>query len=198
MLTVHTFCFNAFQENTYVVFNNEKEAIIIDPGCYLKHEEAQLANFISENNLAFFSNSSSENPLFKNVEKQIKTCQNKIDKAPSFNLKDSQLFNYTIAKTSLQAIAKQLSMPYQDSTPNNADWANVQGAGRALKAGQQLQMASDSTMPDISGMKLKDALWLCEKQKRPKKVGLCMVLPAADTLPSLLRLWLFAWLPKNF
>jgi hypothetical protein len=25
-----------------------------------------------------------------------------------------------------------------------------------------------------------------------------MVLPAADTLPSLLRLWLFAWLPKNF
>ena len=25
-------------------------------------------------------------------------------------------------------------------------------------------MTSDSTMPDISGMKLKDALWLCEKK----------------------------------
>jgi cell division protein FtsI (penicillin-binding protein 3) len=64
----------------------------------------------------------------------------------------------------LQAIAKQLTLTYEDSTPNNADWAKVQGAGRALKAGQQLQMISDSTMPDISGMKLKDALWLCEKK----------------------------------
>ena len=51
MLTIHTFCFNAFQENTFVLFNSEKEAIIVDPGCYLKHEQAQLANFISVNNL---------------------------------------------------------------------------------------------------------------------------------------------------
>jgi hypothetical protein len=42
----------------------------------LKSELTQL-----ENNLEFFSNSSSENPLFKNVEKQIKSCQNKISKA---------------------------------------------------------------------------------------------------------------------
>ena len=32
-----------------------------------------------ENNLEFFSNSSVENPLFKNVEKQISSCQSKID-----------------------------------------------------------------------------------------------------------------------
>ena len=57
-----------------------------------------------------------------------------------------------------------MSLPYQDSTPNNAQWTKVQGNGRVVKAGQSLQMASDSTMPDISGMKLKDALWLCEKK----------------------------------
>ena len=51
MLTIQSFCFNAFQENTFVLFNAEKEAIIIDPGCYLKHEEAQLANFIADNHL---------------------------------------------------------------------------------------------------------------------------------------------------
>ncbi|MDA9628468.1 DUF349 domain-containing protein [Flavobacteriaceae bacterium] len=34
-----------------------------------------------ENNLEFFSNSSVENPLFKNVEKQISLCQSKIDNA---------------------------------------------------------------------------------------------------------------------
>ena len=38
----------------------------------LKAELTQL-----ENNLEFFSNSSSENPLFKNVEKQINSCQKK-------------------------------------------------------------------------------------------------------------------------
>jgi cell division protein FtsI (penicillin-binding protein 3) len=113
-----------------------------------------------------FYGASVAGPVFKEIADRLYVTyiQNKMDKAPSFNLKDSQLFNYTIAKTSLDAIAKQLSMPYQDSTPSNADWTKVQGSGRALKAGQQLQMASDSTMPDISGMKLKDALWLCEKK----------------------------------
>ena len=113
-----------------------------------------------------FYGASVAGPVFKEIADRLYVTyiQNKIDKAPSFNLKDSQLFNYTIAKTSLKAIAKQLSMPYQDSTPINADWANVQGAGRTLKAGQELQMASDSTMPNIKGMKLKDALWLCEKK----------------------------------
>ena len=51
MLTIHSFCFNAFQENTYVLFNEQKEAIIVDPGCYLKHERETLSNFINEKGL---------------------------------------------------------------------------------------------------------------------------------------------------
>jgi hypothetical protein len=54
----------------------------------LKAELTQL-----ENNLAFFSNSSSENPLFKNVEKQIKSCQNKIDKATEDHIRLKQIRN---------------------------------------------------------------------------------------------------------
>ena len=113
-----------------------------------------------------FYGASVAGPVFKEIADRLYVTyiQNKMDKAPNFNLKDSQFFNYTIAKTSLKAIAKQLSLPYQDSTPNNAQWTKVQGNGRVVKAGQSLQMASDSTMPDISGMKLKDALWLCEKK----------------------------------
>ena len=47
--------------------------------------KSQLSNLKSEltqleNNLEFFSNSSTENPLFKNVEKQIKSCEKKIEK----------------------------------------------------------------------------------------------------------------------
>ena len=51
MLQIQSFCFNAFQENTYVIYNENKNAIIIDPGCYLKNEQNVLAEFISEKGL---------------------------------------------------------------------------------------------------------------------------------------------------
>lgn len=51
-LQVSVFQFNAFQENTYVVSNDEGEAIIFDPGCYSKEEENELSDFIAENELS--------------------------------------------------------------------------------------------------------------------------------------------------
>jgi glyoxylase-like metal-dependent hydrolase (beta-lactamase superfamily II) len=51
MLSIHSFCFNAFQENTYVLYNEKKEAIIIDPGCYLRNEQEALSSFITSNDL---------------------------------------------------------------------------------------------------------------------------------------------------
>jgi glyoxylase-like metal-dependent hydrolase (beta-lactamase superfamily II) len=48
MMTIQTFCFNAFQENTYVLYNEKKEAIIVDPGCYTQIEEKILTDFISK------------------------------------------------------------------------------------------------------------------------------------------------------
>ena len=60
----------------------------------LKSELTQL-----ENNLEFFTNSSSENPLFKNVEKQIENCQNKIEKAQDHHIFLKQLKNIQIKKS---------------------------------------------------------------------------------------------------
>ena len=57
----------------------------------LKTERTQL-----ENNLEFFSHSSSENPLFKNVEKQIQSCQTKIDKAQEEYISLKQIKNAQI------------------------------------------------------------------------------------------------------
>jgi len=51
MLTIKEFCFNAFQENTYVLYNEKKEAIIVDPGCYTKIEKAHLQQFLSQHDL---------------------------------------------------------------------------------------------------------------------------------------------------
>ncbi len=51
MITLQSFCFSAFQENTYVLYNEFKEAIIIDPGCYTRIEEKILSDFISKESL---------------------------------------------------------------------------------------------------------------------------------------------------
>lgn len=50
-LTIETFTFNAFQENTVVVSDSEGNALIVDPGCYAKHEQAILAAYVEEKNL---------------------------------------------------------------------------------------------------------------------------------------------------
>ncbi|TRZ81864.1 MAG: MBL fold metallo-hydrolase [Sediminibacterium sp.] len=51
MITIQDFCFSPFQENTYVLYNEFKEAIIIDPGCYTRIEEKILTDFIRKENL---------------------------------------------------------------------------------------------------------------------------------------------------
>lgn len=51
MIQIKSFTFNAFSENTYVVFDDNKEAIIFDPGCYTTNERKILQKFIDDNNL---------------------------------------------------------------------------------------------------------------------------------------------------
>ena len=45
-MKIKSFTFNPFGENTYVVYDNTKECIIIDPGCYTKEEKKVLKQFI--------------------------------------------------------------------------------------------------------------------------------------------------------
>ena len=51
MFQIKVFAFSPLQENTYVLYNKSKNAIIIDPGCYFTAEEELLKNFIDENQL---------------------------------------------------------------------------------------------------------------------------------------------------
>lgn len=45
------FTFNPFQENTYILYDETGECIIIDPGCYEGSEKIELDNFITANAL---------------------------------------------------------------------------------------------------------------------------------------------------
>lgn len=51
MLNVKVFTFNQIQENTYVLYNEKNNAVIIDPGCYGSAEQEILKQFIQTNNL---------------------------------------------------------------------------------------------------------------------------------------------------
>lgn len=51
MIQVDFFTFNPFQENTYILSDETKECIIIDPGCYEPSEKEKLASFIENQNL---------------------------------------------------------------------------------------------------------------------------------------------------
>lgn len=51
MLQIKSFEFNPFQENTYVLFDETNECVIVDPGCVEKKEENALKKFIDDNHL---------------------------------------------------------------------------------------------------------------------------------------------------
>jgi len=45
-MKIKSFIFNPFQENTYVIYDETKQCIIIDPGCYTLEEKNILKKFI--------------------------------------------------------------------------------------------------------------------------------------------------------
>lgn len=51
MIEVQQFVFNPFQENTYLVWNENGACAIIDPGCLNDREERQLISAIEDKNL---------------------------------------------------------------------------------------------------------------------------------------------------
>ena len=50
-MKVKSFTFNPFQENTYVVYDDTKQCLIIDPGCYSDKERLELRRFITNEGL---------------------------------------------------------------------------------------------------------------------------------------------------
>ncbi len=51
MITIKSFVFNSFQENTYVLSNAANDCIIIDPGISSKSEEKECIDYITNNGL---------------------------------------------------------------------------------------------------------------------------------------------------
>jgi len=51
MIHIQKFVFYLLQENTYVVWDDTKECVIVDPGCERQQERAELSSFIESKEL---------------------------------------------------------------------------------------------------------------------------------------------------
>lgn len=51
MLTIETFTFNPYQENTYLLIDQEGNCVIIDPGMHSLQEQSYFKDFIANRNL---------------------------------------------------------------------------------------------------------------------------------------------------
>jgi len=51
MISVKSFALNPLQENTYLLYNEQKEALMIDPGCFFPAERVMLQEFIAAEGL---------------------------------------------------------------------------------------------------------------------------------------------------
>ncbi|MEZ5196929.1 MAG: MBL fold metallo-hydrolase [Bacteroidales bacterium] len=51
MITIEKFVFNPFSVNTYLLIDENKECVIVDPGCFDEREENTLMKYIASNGL---------------------------------------------------------------------------------------------------------------------------------------------------
>jgi hydroxyacylglutathione hydrolase len=51
MINIKSFVFNPFMENTYILFDDTQECIIVDPGCYETEEKLEISQFIEDTGL---------------------------------------------------------------------------------------------------------------------------------------------------
>ena len=51
MLKIKSFVFSPIQENTYLLYNEFNDCLIIDPGCYFPEEKDELKTFITQSGL---------------------------------------------------------------------------------------------------------------------------------------------------
>jgi len=51
MIQLYQFVFNDFSENTYILWDETNECVIVDPGCYYANEREDLKKFIEGKNL---------------------------------------------------------------------------------------------------------------------------------------------------
>lgn len=109
MISIHSFTFSPIQENTYVLYDESGECVIIDPGCYDERERAELAAFIEEKKLRpvrLLNTHCHLDHIFGN-----NFVSSKYGLKPEFNKKDQPVFDAFAATCNLYGLNCDPSPP---------------------------------------------------------------------------------------
>lgn len=109
MITIQSFTFSPIQENTYILFDESKECIIIDPGCYDNRERTELSEFITKHELKpvkLLNTHCHLDHIFGNAF----VCE-KYNLKPEFNKHDQPVFDAFLASANMYSLNADPSPP---------------------------------------------------------------------------------------
>jgi hydroxyacylglutathione hydrolase len=109
MIQIQSFTFSPIQENTYILYDETGECVIIDPGCYDEEERITLAAFIEEKRLKpvrLLNTHCHLDHIFGN-----NFVSNKYNLLPEFNKNDQRIFDAFAATCGLYGLNCDPSPP---------------------------------------------------------------------------------------
>jgi cell division protein FtsI (penicillin-binding protein 3) len=102
-------------------------------------------------------------PVFKEIADKLYSVNASVDPVQLLTAKkDSGNYSYAGAATDIKKVLKGLQWAYKDSV-QQADWGRLYPVNH--EAVLHTKTVSDSSMPDVRGMGLKDALYLLENMQ---------------------------------
>ena len=110
---------------------------------------------------AVFYGAAVAGPVFKEIADRLYSTYVKGNKSGLLvpGKVDSSLVQYSGYKKDITRVMQTLNMQMSDSS-NNASWTTVYGVQKSLNATPKT--FDDKTMPELKGMGLKDAVYICE------------------------------------
>ncbi len=101
-------------------------------------------------------------PVFKEIADRLYSSYVRQSNKPNTRIRkaDSSSFYYTGMKQDMAVVANRLQLSYRDSSGNTDEWTNITGKNTAVV--MNTKKTDPKAMPQLKGMGLKDAVYLCE------------------------------------
>lgn len=110
---------------------------------------------------AVFYGGSVAGPVFKEISDRLfSTYVRQGKKAAEVKRNDSTAFSYAGMKQDMMVVTSRLKIPYKDSSNRIDEWAYINGSNAQVVL--QRKAVPENRMPLLTGMGLKDAVYLCE------------------------------------
>lgn len=116
---------------------------------------------VNKPNAAKFYGASVAGPVFKEISDRLYTLYLNKDIPVNFVTTENTYFNYPGKVTDMEAIMKNIGLNYRNQAPG-AEWASLSPDRQGPV--MQTRSVSKHRVPELNGLTLKDAVYLCEER----------------------------------